>query len=130
MISSLDDLVRYIRATLPYPQSILQLKPNVSAGGVTFLWLGTEFFVKPTLHCLEVRGNSLYVTGLSTLLQSVLMNADQSGRRLDGIVDSLSQAEDQVRVHHQPRAAAQILASVRQVLTRMAGARVAAKLGT
>jgi hypothetical protein len=121
MISSLDDLVGYIRNTIPYSKSILQLKMNPQAGGVTFIWLGTEFFVKPSLHALEIRGNSLFLTGLSTLLQSVLMNADQSGRRLDAMIGALDQAEDQARVHHQPREAARTVAGVRNTLQRMTG---------
>lgn len=128
MISNLDDLARYIRATIPYSQNILQLKPNPRAGGVTFIWLGTEYFVKPSLHTLEIRGNSLYITGLSTLLQAVLMSADQSGKKVEAVLEVLSQAEDLIRIDNQPRAGAQLLGSVRQTLERMVPGRDALKL--
>jgi hypothetical protein len=121
MISSLENLARYIRTTIPYAQSIRQLNLNTSAGGVTFIWYGTEFFVKPSLHVLEIRGHSLYITGLSTLLQSVLMGADHSGKKCETVLEVVNQAEDLVRIQSQPRAAAQMLAGARQILERMAG---------
>jgi hypothetical protein len=119
MISNLDDLVAYIRAAVPQPRAIMQMKPNPTAGGVTFIWHGVEFFVKPTLHVLEIRGHSLYITALSTLLQAVLMKTSQSEEKFGSVQDALAQVEDLVRVQHQPRAAAQMIASVRQTLLRM-----------
>jgi len=119
MISNLDELAQYIRQTVPIPRAILQLKPNQAAGGASFIWHGVEFFVKPSLHVLEVRGHSLYITGLSTLLQTVFMKASQSEEKFGALLDALAQAEDLARVQHQPRAAAQTLASVRQMLQRM-----------
>jgi hypothetical protein len=121
MVSTLQDLPGYIRATLPYPQAILQLRVNSSAGGVTFIWHGVEFFVKPSFQVLELRGNSLFLTGLSTLLQSVLMSSDQRGRRMEAALEIVTHAEDQVRVQSQPRAAAQTLAEARKLLEKVLG---------
>jgi hypothetical protein len=119
MITNLQDLSRYIRATIPYPQSLVQLQTNQQAGGVTFIWTGTEFFVKTSLHVLEVRGHSLFITGLSTLLQSVLMSADNSAKKFDTMLETLNRAEDLIRVQHQVRAGAQLLGTVRHTLEHM-----------
>jgi hypothetical protein len=121
MTSNLDELAQYIRQTIPQPRAILQLKPKPMAGGVTFIWHGVEFFVKPSLHVLEIRGHSLYITGLSTLLQTVFMKTSQSEEKFGSLLDALGQAENLVRGQNQSRAAAQVISSVRQNLQKMVG---------
>jgi hypothetical protein len=71
MSNNLAELRDYVREAVPCPRALLQLKENETAGRVTFIWLGVEFFVKPSLHVFEVRGHALYITRLSTLLQAV-----------------------------------------------------------
>ncbi len=121
MFQSLNELADYIRASVPNPQAILQLRVNEKVGGVTFIWHGVDFFVKPTLNVLEVRGHTLYITGLSTLLQMVLMRRSASEKKLQTLVDSITQAEDLISVKNQTQAGIQLLQNVRESIERMVG---------
>ena len=121
MIENLDQLVQYLRQTLPYPRSIINLQVKDKIGAVTFYWQGVEFLVKPSLHVLEVRGHSLYITGLSTLLQTVLMKGDQNEKLLENALQSINDAEDLIRVKNQTQAGLQLLGSVRDTLGKLAG---------
>ena len=121
MIENLDQLVQYLRQTLPYPKSIINLQVKDKIGAVTFYWQGVEFLVKPSLHVLEVRGHSLYITGLSTLLQTVLMKGDQNEKLLENALQSINDAEDLIRVKNQTQAGLQLLGSVRDTLGKLAG---------
>jgi hypothetical protein len=105
----LHELANYIRSTLPLPQAILQLRINERANGVTFIWEGVEFFVSTSLKALELRGNTLYMTGLSILLESVLADRKDFARRCNQILDQLSEAETMLRSEPYSRAGAESL---------------------
>jgi hypothetical protein len=123
MITTLDELAQYIRKTIPNPKAILNLQPKNAMGAVTFYWHGVEFLVKPTLQVMEIRGNNLYITGLSTLLQVVLLRSNQDEKGIESALASINEAEDLIRVKNQPKAGAKLLQVAVDTLKRVIGKR-------
>lgn len=121
MIERLDQLAQYIRQTIPDPKAILNLQIKEKTGAVLFIWHGVEFLVKPSMHVFEVRGYNLYITGISTLLQVVLMRRNQNEKVLEAALESINEAEDLIRVKNQAPAGIKLLGSVRETLSRMVG---------
>jgi hypothetical protein len=121
MIESLDELAQYVRQTVPDPKSILNLRIQDKTGAVVFIWHGVEFLVKPSMHVFEVRGYNLYITGISTLLQVVLMRRNQNEKVLENALETIEQAEELIRVKGQTQAGVQMLGSVRDTLGKMVG---------
>jgi hypothetical protein len=123
MIQNLNQLVDHIRKTMPFPKALMNLQMKEQIGGVVFYWQGVEFLVKISLQAFEVRGNNLYITGLSTLLQLVLVRGGQEEQRIQSMLDALSNAEELVRVNNQPVRAAERVRAVRESLAHMCGPR-------
>lgn len=121
MIQSLQDLAQYIRQTVPDPKAILNLKINEKTGAVLFIWHGVEFLVKPTMHVFEVRGYNLYITGISTLLQVVLMRRSQNEKVFEAALQTINEAEDLIRVKNQTPQGVKLLTNVRETLGRLVG---------
>lgn len=121
MIQSLEELAQYIRQTVPDPKSILNLKINEKTGAVLFIWHGVEFLVKPTMHVFEVRGYNLYITGISTLLQVVLMRRSQNEKVFEAALQTINEAEDLIRVKNQSQQGVKLLTTVRETLGRIVG---------
>lgn len=120
-MESLQKLAQYVRSTLPAPQAILQLRINEQAAGITFIWQGVEFFVNASLYAFEVRGHTLYITGLSTLLQSVLGNRVAHERRWAVLLEQLVVAENLIRDERAIRRAVQIIRDVRERAQQILG---------
>lgn len=121
MIERLDQLAQYVRQTIPDSKAILNLQIKEKTGAVLFIWHGVEFLVKPSMHVFEVRGYNLYITGISTLLQVVLMRRNQNEKVLEAALESIHEAEDLIRVKNQGPAGIKLLGSVRETLSRMVG---------
>jgi hypothetical protein len=121
MIERLDQLATYIRQTIPDAKAILNLQVKDKTGAVVFIWHGVEFLVKPSMHVFEVRGYNLYITGISTLLQVVLMRRNQNEKVLEAALESINEAEDLIRAKNQPQAGVKLLGSVRETLAKMVG---------
>ena len=121
MIGSLNELGQYIRQTVPDPRSILNLKTNDKMGAVSFIWHGVEFMVKASMHVFEVRGYNLYITGISTLLQVVLMRRSANEKVLEAALKTIEEAEDLIRVKNQHQAGVKLIGSVRDTLGKMVG---------
>ena len=121
MIESLDELAQYIRQTVPDPKSILNLQIKEKTGAVVFIWHGVEFLVKPSMHVFEVRGYNLYITGISTLLQVVLMRRNQNEKVLENALETIEQAEELIRVKNQTQSGVKMLGAVRETLGKMVG---------
>lgn len=121
MIESLPELAQYIRQSVPDPKAILNMKVNEKLGAVMFIWHGVEFLVKPSMHTFEIRGYNLYITGISTLLQVVLMRRNQNEKVLESALDTINEAEDLIRVKDQGQAGIRLLSSVRDTLGKMVG---------
>jgi ATPase subunit of ABC transporter with duplicated ATPase domains len=121
MIESLEDLAQYVRQTVPDPKSILNLQIKEKTGAVVFIWHGVEFLVKPSMHVFEVRGYNLYITGISTLLQVVLMRRNQNEKMLENALETIEQAEELIRAKSQTQAGVKMLGAVRETLGKMIG---------
>ena len=121
MIETLSELAAYVRQTVPDPKSILHLKVNDKMGAVTFIWHGVEFVVKTSMHVFEVRGYNLYITGISTLLQVVLMRRNANEKVPEAALKTIEEAEDLIRVKNQHQPGVKLIASVRDTLARMIG---------
>jgi ATPase subunit of ABC transporter with duplicated ATPase domains len=121
MIESLEDLAQYVRQTVPDPKSILNLQIKEKTGAVVFIWHGVEFLVKPSMHVFEVRGYNLYITGISTLLQVVLMRRNQNEKMLENALETIEQAEELIRAKNQTQSGVKMLGAVREALGKMIG---------
>jgi hypothetical protein len=121
MKQSLDELIQYLRQTVPQSKTITQLRPNEEAGVVTFHWQGREFLVKKSLEVMETKGKSLYLTGASMLLQSVLMRRNYNEKALEGTLPILSQIEEMVLDQRRTEAGLKLLESVKETLARLLG---------
>jgi hypothetical protein len=66
----MDNLIDLIRSAIPYPGKIIHLESQ--ANGVSFSWNHTDFFVDGNLAAFEVKGNTVYITSASMLLQAML----------------------------------------------------------
>ena len=121
MIETLDELAQYVRQSLPDSRSILHLKVNPTMGAVSFIWHGLEFIVKPSLQVVEVRGYTLYLTGVSTLLQTVLMRRNANVKVLEAALKTIEEAEEMIRVQNLHQPGMKMMASVRDTLAKMIG---------
>lgn len=91
---NLEELAHYIRRTLPQSNNNMSLELNAAAGAIQCRWHTREFIVKPSLEVFELRGLSLFVTGASILLQSVLAKQRKNARVFDEVVLSILKAEE------------------------------------
>jgi hypothetical protein len=117
--TTLEELVQYIRETLPQSKMITHLRLNEPAGVVTFSWQGRDFAVKKSLEVLEMKGNNLYVTGATMLMQSAFMKKDKYGKVLDAVVETIQRVEEMAKTN--PDNAVSLLSSVKQTLKRLTG---------
>jgi hypothetical protein len=117
--TTLQDLVQYIREALPQSKMMTHLKLNEPAGLVTFTWQGREFAVKKSFEVLEMKGNNLYVTGATMLMQSAFMKKDKYGKVLDAVIETLQRVEEMAK--NNPDNAISLLSSVKQTLKRLTG---------
>ena len=121
MIETLDELAQYVRQSLPDPRSILHLTVNPKIGAVTFIWHGLEFLVKPSLQVVEVRGYTLYLTGVSTLMQTALMRQNVNVKVFEAALKTIEEAEEMIRVQNLHQPGMKMIASVRDTLAKMIG---------
>jgi hypothetical protein len=117
----LQQVADYVRSTIPMPGAIMQMRASESAGGVTFFWQGIEFFVRESLQVFELRGNTLFITGLSSLLQTVLSRRKLDDHKFNGFVSQLSEAEALARDPRSTIRAVEILQSIRKSAEQMVG---------
>jgi hypothetical protein len=77
--SNMENLIELIRSAIPYPGKIIHLEAQAS--GVSFSWNHTDFFVDGNLAAFEVKGNTLYITSASILLQAILRRVQREKQR-------------------------------------------------
>ncbi|MBM3835606.1 MAG: hypothetical protein FJ403_20515 [Verrucomicrobia bacterium] len=120
MDSKLEELSHYIRQTLPQPKAITRLAVIEKAQAVSFAWHSREFIVKPTCEVLELKGNSLFITGASMLIQAAFTKKDKNEKVLVAVDETLQQVED-LASKHQTERALSLLEPVKQTLRRLIG---------
>jgi hypothetical protein len=121
---TLEELAQYIMRTLPQSKAVSHLNTDAKAGVVSFDWNSHKFMVKPSLEVLEVKGNNLFITAASMLMQAAFTTYDKNSRVLSVMDDTLRQVEEFL-TNHQNEKAMSLLEPVKQTLTRLCGSRAA-----
>jgi len=80
-----------------------------------------EFLVKPSLHVFEVRGYNLYITGISTLLQVILMRRSQNEKVLENALDTIMKAQELIRSKKETQSGVKLVETVRDILRKLTG---------
>ncbi|TXT22176.1 MAG: hypothetical protein FD138_3664 [Planctomycetota bacterium] len=116
---NLAELTDYVRKTLPQSNTIANFRSNDKANVIEFAWQSRNFIVKTTLEVMEMKGNNLFITGASMLMQAAFMKRSSNEKVVEAIVNTLQQIEDVVRRDRERGLA--LLQSVKQTLGRLAG---------
>lgn len=119
MPNSLDDLARDVRAILPNSELIHDMSLQPGIDGLTFKWFGHTFFARVTREVFEVRGQTLYVTGTSVLLQALLTVSSTRLVELADVAESLVKAEDLMAEKRQMTAGLQAVRRARETLCKL-----------
>jgi hypothetical protein len=118
---ALDDLVLYIRQTLPQPKAIHKLEILEKLDAVRFHWQGREFLVRKNMDVLELKGDNLYMTGTSILIQSVLMKKTKNEKVLGAIEEVLKEAEELIAHRYKVDAGLRMLQTAKAGLMKLMG---------
>jgi len=121
MFKDLDELIQYLRRTLPQPKAILQLKANTEGAYVTFQWNSRSFLVRQNLQVLEVKSGKVFMTGASALMQSALLVKNYHQKTIEGIVDELNQVQEMITGGYRKDQGLKMLDGVKKTLGRLAG---------
>ena len=114
----LHDLPRYLRQVLPDPESISQVEVRDGIKAVLFRWHGLLFLVDLTLRVLEVRQQKLYLSHLSTLLQTILRRRRRKELLLAGAIETLNQAERLIWAQSHSRQGIGLVDAVKETLEK------------
>ncbi len=79
-----EELNNLIHSRMPSAKDIKGLR--VENGVAQFNWQGRHFAVKPTLETFEMKGDKLFITGMSILIQAALVT---SVRNMETVAPSL-----------------------------------------
>ena len=123
MIESCEKLSQYVRRNLGSFNAIAFMKVHEQQDAVSFRWYEKDFVVKKSLEAFEVKGQKLFVTGASILMQAVLDRADADSQSVEAIVSSIRAAEDMIADEQQRNSGFKLLANIRATLKRMANSR-------
>ncbi len=118
MIDSLIHLAQFIRERVPQPKAILNLRIEELLGAVTFVWHAREFVVKQSLQVLELKGQNLYVTGATMLMQTALTSAGRSETVIESVIDAIRQAEGLLTDQKQKESGLNLLKNVKTTLRK------------
>jgi hypothetical protein len=118
MIETLEQLTQYIRQNLPQPKAIMNLRVQEKTGVVMFVWNAQEFVVKKTLEVFELKGQNLFVTGATMLMQSALRTVTRSETVIGTVLDALREAEELVKDEKQKESGLKLLESVKSTLRK------------
>lgn len=120
MPKSLDELLLFVRETVPQPKSIQRLQPLEKADAVRFVWSGREFVViRSPLQALEIKSNRLFVTGASLLIQWVLKRRTNHEEVLGTVLDNLQQVEQCVKYSNRSDKGFKLLLDARASLKKL-----------
>ncbi len=124
MIDNCETLAAHVRDSLIPSSGITGLKAHESHGFVSFRWYDRDFVVKKSMEVFEVKGQNLFVTGGSILLQAVLAKADNDTKIVETIVSSIRQVEDLIADDDQRDSGFKLLGTVRDTLKRLSRQKV------
>lgn len=95
-----ENLISFLRQAIPNPGAISKLNFNQAAGYVTFSWFGREFLVNKSKQVFELKGQKIFITGYSMLMQSALSGPESIQNRVKRIMEALAEVEDLIRMKH------------------------------
>jgi len=122
---NLEELAAFVRKTMPSPNEISRLEKNEPAGVITFTWHNTRLVVQPSLQVFELKGQQLFITGSSHLVQTILAGENVRGEKMEAVLTTLDEASDFLRAGKNDTGLA-LLKTVKSVLTKLSGARAPA----
>ena len=116
---NLDELLQFVRETVPQPKAMQQLRIKSPPGVISFLWYQREYLVNPSLQVFELKNKEVFVTGASMLMQLALMRRSRGEKIMGASVDMLHQVEEFIKSRDIERGLA-LLASVKKALGSLA----------
>lgn len=125
MTQDLEELVQYIRQTLPQSNQMRHMAVDDAAKVVTFEWQSRRFAVQLSLRTFEMKGTKLFITGASGLLQDLLARKASNREVIGEVVKTIQEIEGRLRDH--PDQAMELLQSVKRTLEKRIPNRTAAK---
>ena len=119
MTNTLEELVQFVRRTIPQSKSIKHLTADDKAQVLTFEWKSRKFAVRTSLETFEMKGRNLFITGASGLLQNLFLNKAKNTTVIAEVSETLQQVEGQMRDNQQNGLV--LLQTVKNTLARLAG---------
>lgn len=116
MTQALEELVQYIRQTVPQSKQIKHLTVDEAAKVVTFEWQSRRFAVHISLRTFELKGTQLFVTGASGLMQDLLIRKVNNREVIGEVMKTLQEIEGRVKDNQQQ--AMDLLQTVRRTLEK------------
>ena len=124
MIDTCETLAAHVRESLTPSSGLTGLKAHETHGFVSFRWYDRDFVVKKSMEVFEVKGQNLFVTGGSILLQAVLAKADYDPKIVETLVSSIRQVEDLIADDDQRDSGFKLLSTVRDTLKKLSRQKV------
>lgn len=91
---NLEELPVHIRNVMPAAKTIQVIEKLSKANAVKFKCHKKEFIVRSNLQTFELkRGKDLFITGMSSLIQSILASKTNIDKSIEDIKDGLEEAE-------------------------------------
>lgn len=109
-----------VRRAVPIPSSISRLEVNLASGFVDLTWQSRHFVVKPPLEVFELKGKTLFVTGVSMLIQTILTRQESVGKVVKAVNSALERVDDLFKTRR-PDAALSLLTQAKATVARHAG---------
>jgi hypothetical protein len=120
MKMELDEFQTYVKWNLPNSKSISHMEVLKKANAIKFKWNKHEFIVKNDLTTLELkRGNKLFITGTSALIQQALTSTNSNSKSIEKICELLADAEGKVVNVMSRNRGLETLAEVERILEKM-----------
>ena len=121
MIESLEELAQYVQQAVPQPRALTELRANEKNSYVSFQWHSTQFVIKKSLEVFELKGQSLFVSGASILMQAAFMKREHNARVITALLDSMRQIQTLVANGEDVALGLKLLAGVKQSIQKLVG---------
>ena len=119
MIPNCEQLTHHVRRNLGSAGPLALLKVHEQHGFVSFRWHERDFVVKRSMESFELKGQNLFVTGASMLMQAVLKRAEIDSVAIESIVSSIRAAEGLIGDEKERSAGIKLLANIKAALRRL-----------
>lgn len=120
---AVENLGSYLLQTVPLPSALSKMHTSHEFGYVTFAWYGREFLVNKSKKVFELRGQRVFVTGFSMLMEMVVNGAGTNKNRVKQIIQELITAEELIVGKHQLESGLQELDLAKRRLRELVPAR-------